>query len=179
MTVFTVFLTLFRMGACFPFPITMPYPFFFPPRPPYTPWRTCLLRICRNNGIACIVGIISVIRYRIGRWILIKIYDVGSNRSLTCTASSADTHVYGDILFRRRCMPFHPHKLLSVLRIIHIVYRVVPSKDTKRYTYRMVGIALPSTYGDGCYHIRVYPVLIICRNHFRCYHLIKPYNTKS
>ena len=48
-------------------------------------------------------------------------------------------------------MPFHPHKLLSVLRIIHIIYRVAPSKDTEGYAYRMVGIALPSAYGDGCY----------------------------
>ena len=135
--------------------------------------------ICRNNGIACIVGIISVIGYRIWRWILIKVYDIGSNGSFTCTATSADTHIYGDVLFRGWCMPLHPYKLLSVLRIIHIIYCIAPSEDAESYTYRMVGIALSPTYSDGCYHIRIYPVLIIRCNHFRCYHLIKPYNTKS
>lgn len=76
-------------------------------------------------------------------------------------------------------MPFYPHQLLSVFRIIHIIYGITSPKDVKSHTHGIVWITLSSADRYGCYHIGIYPVLIVCSNHFRRDHLIKTYNTKT
>ena len=76
-------------------------------------------------------------------------------------------------------MPFYPHKLLSILRVIHIFNLVVSSQDRKCHGDRVVWIALSSTDRDRRYHIRIHTVFIVRFDDFRCDYLIKPHDAKS
>ena len=76
-------------------------------------------------------------------------------------------------------MPFYPHKLLSILRVIHIFNLVASSQDRKCHGDGVIWIALSSTDRDRRYHIRIHTVFIVRFDDFRCDYLIKPHDAKS
>ena len=76
-------------------------------------------------------------------------------------------------------MPFYPHELLSVLRVIHIFNLVASSQNRKCHGDGVVRITLSSTDRDHRYHIRIHTVFIVRFDDFRCDHLIKPHDAKS
>ena len=92
----------------------------------------CLFWIYRHHCILFPVSIISVICNRIGRWIVIQIHNVRRDGSPAhgCTAS-AGGHANRDMLFCGWGMPFYPHELLSILRVIHVFNLVASSQDRK------------------------------------------------
>ena len=137
----------------------MPYPIFLPPRTPNTPACRAFHRPIgdRRTGKA----VVAVIRYGIGRRVLIKVNDFHVESRFRCAAGARYRHLNSHVLLGIRGSPFHPRKLAVAFGVINIAYAVGLTADIEADAGGAVGIGLSAADSHCCDDVGVDPVLII------------------
>ena len=160
-------------------PIRNPYPIFLPPRSPDTPACRCFLRFVYNRR-PCI-SIISVVCYRIGRRVFIKVNNIYVDGRFAGAAASGYGNGDGHLLRSAGCCPAYPRQLAVAIRIVNIADLEAFTVHIKSGGHRLIRITLTAADSDCCDDLGVHPILIIIDRYIGRFgrHILKAHDAET